>query len=487
MLISLYTSRVVLRVLGVEDLGTYTVIGGMVALFAFLDGGQSSTFQRYYNYAMGRPEVYNLSEVFSTSVNVQILIASVMFVVIEIAGLLLLYNYLVIPSERMNAAFWVFQFSAITLVVNTLSVPYNSMIIAKENMTAFAYIDISNVILKLLILFAVEVSSFDKLIFYAFLILCVQLLTRFFYTAYCNGKFIEAKYRFSLNRSLIKEMTSFSFWIVLSSIANILLTQGIAILYNAFWGVVANAAIGIGNQVRSAIVKLTSNLTLSFGPQMVINYANGQREKVNLLWTVGTKCALGLFAAFSIPVIIDADYILKIWLENPPQYTTIFLRLILIENLIRFFAANASTVIRATGKIKVFEITTNVMNAIAFLLITIGFYTFNNIELPFLILIFLSAVQVVYSLVVACRRINYSVSRFFISNSFISALALVIACGIGYVARPNIFSLSMLFVHVVSTVIIVLFSIYFLGLLPKERQYLNQTVMYLIKSRAGKV
>lgn len=481
MAVSLYTSRVILRVLGVEDLGIYNVVGGMVVLFAFLDGGQSATYQRFYNYAMGSPEDYQLYDVFSTSIVVQMLIAVAVFLVTEIVGLYLLYNVLVIPDGRMTAAFWVFQFSVLTLVVNTLSIPYNAMIVAKEDLGAFAYIDIANVVLKLLIVFAVEMSSIDRLIFYAFLFLCVQLMTRFFYTSFCKRKYSEVHFRLLWNGKLIREMTGFSLWIVLSSVASILLTQGISILYNMFFGVVANAAIGIGNQVRSAIVKLTGNLTFSFSPQLVINYANGDWSKVDKIWTIGTKCAIFLFAALSVPIILDADYILKIWLENPPMYTTVFLRLILIENLIRFFSVNASTIVRATGHIKKYELITNVINAIAFIAICIGFYISNNVALPFIILIVTTIIQVIYSIYCACRCIQSKLIGYLLTNTGLSTISLVIATIIGFLLKPAGMNIISLLIHSLVTVTVMGLSFYLVGFLPSEKVYLNKVVLSIYR------
>ncbi len=487
MLISLYTSRVLLRALGVEDLGIYNVVGGLVVLFAFLDGAQRATYQRFYNYAMGKSDEYNLTDVYSTSIKIQTLIAAAIFLSTEIIGLYLLYNDLVIPEGRMTAAFWVFQFSTLTLIVNSICIPFNAMIVAKEDMGVFAYIDIINVVLKLLIVFAVESTLFDRLIFYALLLFCVQVLTQFFYAAFCKWRYKELKYGWRWKGKLAKEMTGFSIWVVLSSIANILLTQGLSILYNIFVGVVANAAIGIGNQVRSAIVKLTANMSISFGPQLVINYANGEWDKVHKIWTIGSKCALTLFAAFSLPVIIDADFILKVWLENPPQYTTIFLQLILLENLVRFYSSNASTIVRATGKIKKFEIVTNVMNVAAFILIWIGFKTSTSVTLPFVILVVTTVVQVVYSIFVACRVVNYSVRKYLLSNSCLSTLALAIATALGYLSRPESFTVFALVVHVALTVLAVLLCMYFFGLLPNERVYLNNLVINIIKKKRNKV
>lgn len=480
MIISLYTSRVILKALGVVDFGIYNVVGGLVILFAFLDGSQSGTYQRFYNYAMGRPDKYSLKNVFVQSLNVQIILAVFLTLLIESVGLYMLYYKLLIPADRLNAAFWVFQFSAVTLVVNTLSIPYNSFIIASEDLSAFAYIDIFNIILKLLIVLALEYLSFDRLVSYSFLLLLVQLLTRFVYTLYCKKKYKESSYSFTWDCSLIKEMFIFSSWILLSSIASILLDQGISILYNISFGVIVNAALSIGNQVRGAVLKLTSNLAMSFGPQIVINYANGEWCKVEKLWTLGSKCTLAFFASISIPIIIDSDYIMKIWLNNPPQYSSLFVRLILIENLFRFFSSNASTIVRATGNIKRFEIITNMLNIVAFLLIYLSFQIELSLTLPYVILILVTVFQVIYSICVACKNIHYSVKRYFLSNSLLSFVALFIGFSLAYIIMPETFSILKLFFHCILSFSLVLSVMYFIGFLSSERAYLNTTIYNLI-------
>ncbi len=262
--------------------------------------------------------------------------------------------------------------------------------------------------------------------------------------------------------------------------ASIFLTQGISILYNLYYGVVANAAIGIGNQVRSAVLKLTGNLTMSFGPQLVINYANGDWGKVNKIWTIGNKVALGLFAAVAIPIIIDADYILEIWLEKPPKYTAIFLRLILIENLIRFLAAYASTVIRATGRIKKYELISNIFNVLAFVLIIIGFKTVDSIKLPYFILIFTTIIQITYSTFLACNCINYNSKKYFVSNTGLSLIALIVAVTIGIITMPSSFTVLKLLFHCALVAISVIISLYYIGLLPHERDYINITAKNII-------
>ena len=242
--VSLYTSRVVLDTLGVEDYGIYNVVGGIVVMFSFLNSAMASATQRYLTFELGRSNMEQLKNVFVTSVNIHIIIAVAVFILSETLGLWLLYNKMTIPADRMNAAFWVFQFSVISSMIMFVSVPYNAAIIAHEKMSAFAYISVWEAVLKLLIVYVLLVAGIDKLILYAMLLLCVQLLVRIIYGTYCKRHFDEAKYRLSFNKQLFKEMLAFSGWNLFGNMSAVAFTQGLNILLNMFFGPVVNAARG---------------------------------------------------------------------------------------------------------------------------------------------------------------------------------------------------------------------------------------------------
>ena len=234
MLIGIYASRVLLQVLGVEDFGIYNIVGGVVVLFSVFNTSFTVSIQRYMNYEMGKNNLNGVHEIFCTAINIQILMAILIFIIGEIGGLFLLYNYLSISEDRLDAAFWVLQFSILTLVVNLISIPYNALIIAKEEMKSFAYIDMLGSILKLSAIYLTDIfknSPIDKLIVYALFIFISQIIIRFIYSWYCKNKFSETKYKFHLNYELIKEMLRFSSWTSLSAVSFLLINQGINILY----------------------------------------------------------------------------------------------------------------------------------------------------------------------------------------------------------------------------------------------------------------
>lgn len=296
MVVSLFTSRVVLNTLGVEDYGIYNVVGGIVAMFGFLNASMSSSTQRYIAYALGKNDYGNLRKIFSTCFLTHLLIAFVVLVLIETVGIWLLYNKMVIPTDRMNAAFWVFQFSSISAVVAIIGVPFNSDIIAHEKMSAFAYISILEVVLKLVIVYMLSIGNIDKLILYAALILVVQISIVFFYQIYCLKHFEESRIKFIWDGSLFKEIFGFAGWNMWGCLAHILYTQGLNILLNMFFGPAVNAARGVATQVqgcRSAVFfklpdgfKPTDHQDVCCKRYEVYAYANISKFKVYFFFTI---------------------------------------------------------------------------------------------------------------------------------------------------------------------------------------------------------
>jgi O-antigen/teichoic acid export membrane protein len=379
---------------------------------------------------------------------------------------------MVIPEERMTAAFWVFQFSVVTMVVKTMSIPYNSMVIAMERMGAFAYIDVLNTFLKLCAVIVLQYLSWDKLILYAFFIMLIQILTRYIYTSYCSRNFSEAKYHFSWNQTVVKRMLGFSFWTVFSSVAAMLMTNGMSILYNRFYGVIANAAIGIGNQVMMAVRKLTANMSISFAPQIVKRYSEGDFAKVSIVWTIGSKCTFFLFSLFTIPIVMNAHYILDLWLDEVPLYAPEFMTLLLIENLTRCFSSNASAIVRASGKIRNYELISNVVRLVFFTLVVIGFFVSDNIFMGYYIYIGNTIFHMIYNVYIGCKNINYSIKKYYLNNIALMVLSTGVTAVISYLLLPEVMNILSFILHVISTICILIVSFCLICLLPDERKYL---------------
>ena len=479
MLISLYTSRVILNVLGVEDYGIYNVVGGVVVFFTVLDSAMNAACQRFLNFEMGKNNEEGVREVFCSSINIQAIISIIIPLITEILGLILLFNYMTIPVERMTAAFWVFQCSVITMAVNTMSIPYNAMIIAKEKMTAFAYIDILNTSFKLLSVLILPLLNWDKLILYAIFMLIIQVGTRYMYTAYCNKNFSEARYRYHWNKDIMKQMLSFSFWTVFSSVASMLLTQGLNILYNIFYGVVANAAMGIGNQVLMAVRRLTGNMTMSFAPQIVKRYSSGEYDKVALIWSIGSKCTVWLFALFTFPIVLNVDTILELWLKNIPANTSLFVALFLVENLIRCFTGNTTAIVRATGRIRNYELITNGIRVSFFGLVVLVFFFTKDMALPLFIYITNTVVQLFYNVYIGCRCIGYSIRKYLLNNGLLLLIILIASFVMSRLLIPGSTTFGTLIINALFDVLILSVMFFVLGFLPKERAYLKQVLVGL--------
>lgn len=355
MAVSLFTSRVILDILGVEDYGIYNVVGGVVAMFGFLNGSMSSASQRYITFALGKGDEKRLLAVFSTTLQIHTLIAAIIVILGETIGLWFLYNKMQIPADRMDAAFWVLQCSIISTVIMIVSVPYNAAIIAHEKMSAFAYISVLEVVLKLAIVYMLVVFSVDKLILYAFLILAIQLLIRFCYSIYCHKHFKETKYIHVWDKALFMEMTGFAGWSLFGNLSAVLFTQGLNMLLNVFFGPVVNAARAVAVQVQNAIQQFVGNFQMALNPQITKTYAKNEMKEMHKLMFRSARFSFYLLFFLSLPVLFETDFILTIWLKTVPDNTITFLRIMICISLINAIANPLIVANQATGKVKRYQ------------------------------------------------------------------------------------------------------------------------------------
>lgn len=355
MAISLYTSRVVLHTLGVEDYGIYNVVGGVVAMFGFINSSMSSATQRYITFALGKGNFENLRKVFCTTLQIHVLIAVLIIVLGETVGLWFMYEKMQIPVDRIDAAFWVLQCSILSTVVMIVSVPYNADIIAHEKMSAFAYISILEAILKLAIVYILLIGSFDKLILYAILLLAVQILIRFCYSIYCNKHFKETTYKHVWDKSLFKEMTGFAGWSMFGNLSAVLFGQGLNMLLNVFFGPVVNAARAIAVQVQNAIQQFVNNFQMALNPQITKTYAKNEMDKMHKLMFRSARFSFYLLFFLSLPVLFETNFILTIWLKVVPENTVVFLRIMICTSLIYTLANPLIIANQATGKVKKYQ------------------------------------------------------------------------------------------------------------------------------------
>lgn len=354
--VAFYTSRVVLNALGVEDFGIYNVVGGVVAMFSFLTGTFTSATQRFLNFEMGLGNQKRLNEIFSMSITLNVMIAVLIILFSEIVGIWFINHKLVIPPDRLVAAHWVFQFSLLAMAVTIISTPYNAVIIANERMNVFAYISIVEAMLKLGVAVIIAFCGGDKLIVYGALILLVAMIIRVIYSVYCKRKFQECHYKFYWDKTLFYEMGAFAGWNMYGNFAFVMITQGVNILLNMFFGPAVNASRAIAIQVQSAIQGFATNFTMAVDPRIVQDYAQGNKNSVFKLVCYSSKFSFFLLLLLASPVLLETEIILKLWLGQVPDYSVVFVRLILIQMLIRILQNPLHTLMHASGKMKKYQL-----------------------------------------------------------------------------------------------------------------------------------
>ena len=357
MVVSLYTSRVTLAALGVEDYGIYNVVGGVVAMFSMLSGSLSAAISRFITFELGRGDKERLKTVFSTSVNIQIGLAIIIMVLAEIGSVWFLNCKMNIATERLLAANWVLQCSIITFMINLISVPYNAAIIAHERMSAFAYISILETVLKLLVVYLLYVTLYDRLIVYAVLLCLVAIALRLIYGIYCKRNFEECTYHFIYDKSILRSMTGFAGWNFIGVASGALRGQGVNIVINLFCGAAVNAARAISFQVNNAVNSFASNFMTAINPQITKSYASGNYGYMMQLIFQGARLSYYLLLFISLPLILEADTVLKLWLEEVPEHTTLFVQLILVFGMEEALSNPLITAMLATGDIKKYQLT----------------------------------------------------------------------------------------------------------------------------------
>ena len=356
MLVSLYTSRVVLNTLGVVDFGINNVVGGVITMLGFLTGSLGAASSRYITFDLGKGDMGVMKRTFGNIKSIHYILAGIILLVGETIGLWFMTTQLQIPAERETAAFWVYQFSILSAMIAVISVPYNSTIIAHEKMSAFAYITIVDAVLKLLIVYLLVVIPFDKLIIYSLLFFCIQAFDQFVYMLYCSRHFEEVHAKCSYDKKLFKEIFSFAGWTMNGNLAVIGFTQGLNILLNMFFGPAVNAARGVAVQVQNICQQFCSNFQMALNPQLTKSYAQGDLKMMHGLLIKSSKFSFFILFFIAMPLMFEANIVLKTWLGIVPDYTVNFLRLILIVGLLFTLSNPIIVSVHATGRLKKFQL-----------------------------------------------------------------------------------------------------------------------------------
>ena len=487
MLVSLYTSRVILNALGVEDYGIYNVVGGFVAMFSIISGSLSAAISRFITFELGKGGDSKENEVFSTSVIIQLLIALIVFVLSETIGVWFLNNYLTIPTGRIIASNWVFQFSIITFVVNLISVPYNATIVAHEHMSAFALIGILESLLRLLISYLIFISPIDKLIFYSLLMCLSSVLMRLIYGVYCRKHFSESKFCWCFNKSLFKEIFSFAGWNFIGAGAGVLRNQGVNVLLNMFCGPVVNASRGIAMQVTSAVQQFTNSFTTALNPQITKSFAAGDRDYSFKLVFQGAKLSYVLLYLLSLPIILEAPTILKLWLGVVPDYSVIFVQLVLIYGLSESISNTMITLMLATGNIRNYQILVGgcqMLNfPLSYILLKVGFPP----QSTFVVSICIALLCLLLRIYMLKRMVSLPFGAFLRNVVFrvflISVVSLFLPLSFIVYMEPSL--LRLLYTIIVSIISVVFFALV-LGCTTNERKFILRKAHAIIKSKLSK-
>lgn len=355
--ISLYTTRVVLQVLGIVDYGVYNVVCGFVALFAFLNNSMSNGIQRFFNYELGKNGEEGANKVYSTSIYIQLLLAIIVIILVEIGGLWYLHNKMVIPSDRMIAAEIIFHLSVITFVIGIMQAPYTAAIIAHERLDFYAVLSIVDVVLKLGAVILLKTVMVDKLTMYGLLLTIIVFMDFIVYYIYCKSHFKEIRFKRQLDNDLFKKMIGFSGWNLFGSFSLVMESQGINLVLNYFYGPVVNAARGVANQVNGGVQSFVQNITMPVRPQVIQSYAQGDINRTMSLTYSVSKLSSAVLFLLAIPASLEIDYLLRLWLgANVPEHTAMFTVLILITSLINNLNAAISGVVHATGIMREYQL-----------------------------------------------------------------------------------------------------------------------------------
>lgn len=476
MAVTLYTSRVILKVLGVEDYGIYNLIAGFVTFLVFITNSLVSAMQRYFNVALGQNDPVKYQEIFSMSLNILFLFSILIFIVGETLGLWFVNNHLNIPSERSSAAMWVYQISLVTFVANTLRTPFHASIIAHEKMSFYAYISIVEVLLRLGLVFVLAIIPFDTLIMYALLYMSVVIGIDLIYILYCVHKFTECRYYYKKDKRLFKELLGFSGWTLLGQSSVVVKNQGEAILINNFFGVAVNAAMGIAAQVANALEMFVSNFQTAFNPQLAQSFASKDFEVHRQLLFRASKFSYFLLLILLVPIVSNIDLVLDIWLTDIPEYTNLFIRYILISYLFNALTTPFATSIFASGYIKKYQMLLSVIFMLGVVAIYVVLYFGGRPYFVSVVAIFIQLFLAIIRLYISHKYVGFSykslINNVLIPVSVVSILSLIFPCLVGQYTITPLLSVALIMLEALYVGLLV----FFLGVSKSERMYIIKTI-----------
>lgn len=397
--VGLFSTRIVINALGVQDYGIYGVVAGLITMFGFMNAAMSSSTQRYLSFDLGVKDTQKLQQTFSTAVNIHLFIACLSFLLAEIIGVWAINYLLDIPADRLKAANTAFQYSLVVFVFGIIQVPYHAAIIAYERMNAYAYISIADAVLKLSAAYLLLMAPLDRLILYSQLLALVSVLSFAAYFIYVQVQFKEIKYIKYFDKKYYQEILSFSGWNLFGNIAAVARSQGVNMLINIFFGVTLNAAYAVTMMIQGVLSQFAASVQQAINPQIIKSYAQNDRKRTQQLIFLSSKYSFFVILLLIVPLYMNIDFVLGLWLGVVPESTQVFITYIFIFLLIEILSGPMMIAVQATGSIKKYQI---VLGSFIFLNLPVT-YTFyclgTKVEVAFLVLIIIALLSLIYRLV----------------------------------------------------------------------------------------
>lgn len=477
MLVGLYTSRVVLRVLGVEDYGLYNVIGGIIALFTVLNAALINTTSRFITVSLAKGDEKDTRQIFNMAFLMHLMVGLLIVILGETIGLWYLHNKLVIPEGREVAAAWLYQFTIVSAFLSTLIVPYNATIVAHEKINVYAVIQIIDAFLKLAIVIVLQFVAFDKLIFYAFLMLMVTVFDIVVSFIYCHRFFAEVKFLLYWSWKTFKEILKFIGWALVGNFSNMFYTQGINLMLNAFCGPAVNAARGIAVQVQGIVAQMANNIQTAINPQIIKTYSTNDIDRMHMLICASSRVCYYMLLLIALPIMLETNQILQLWLGQVPEHTVSFIRLTLIASLLDAFINPMFTANLASGKLNLYYIPISIVS-FGFMFIT--YFAIKTTKIPeivFVCYLAMIVLGVIVRIYVMKKQVNLKpqvyIRQAILPAFLVTLMSAILPVAIHILIHGDVIRLLLtIFISVIS-VLSVAFSV---GITKSERQLAVQFV-----------
>ena len=484
MLISLFTSRVILKTLGVEDFGIFNVVGGVVMMMNVVNGAMSVSTQRYLTFELGKNDYAQFAKTFSMCMNIFFLLCILILVIGETIGLWFMNTYLVIPLERIEAANWVYQFALLSCMCTLLNNPYNATIVSHERMNVYAYIGIAEVVFKLAIVYILLIIPIDKLATYGALTFISSLTITLIYRWYCVKHFSEARYLFYWDSKLFKQLASYSGWNLFGSLSGVTKGQGLNILINIFFGPSVNAARGIAYQVNGVVHSFFTNFYTAVRPQITKYYAQDNKEDMFKLVFNSSKMSFFLILFVSMPLVIEAPFVIQLWLGQMPEYVVPFVRLIIVITAIDSMSTPLMTAIHATGNNRLYQFTVGMIMImtlpVSYFFLKLGYSPIS----VFVISLALSVLSLFVRLIIAHKQIGLPFIKYTVQVVFrsliVAALALIIPGWLHHTMNPG-------WTATISVCVLCVLSSFFFAYLVGLNSAEKKAVLTLVRNQIKKI